>query len=178
MQFKKNSETGGTSGKHFVKLKDKESIVGVFRGDPYDFRQHWVGSKSQVCTGTDCAECAKKNKAGFRFRLNFITRDPNGKFVAQIFEQGWNVYENLRSLHESDYDLERTILRITRNGVEKQTSYTIVPVPKHAVTDEMNQEFLKIKLHDLVNLEEDSPTQAGNGGADAPPPHTDDDIPW
>lgn len=165
MDFKAGNDSGIDS-KHFVKLKDKDSIVGVFRGDPYDFKQHWVGDRSQVCQAKSgpCPECEKKNKPGFRFRLNFVTKE-NGLFLAKIFEQGWNVYEQLKALHQGDYKLDKTIVRITRNGMGKQTSYTIIPIPKGDVTPAIEKDISSIKLHDLQNLAQEEPGALG----DAPP---------
>lgn len=180
MQFNSSSDSG-VDTKNFVKLKDKESAIGVFRGDPYDFRQHWVDKRSVLCTGAEkgCKLCAEKVKDGFRFRLNFITKE-NGGYVPKIFEQGWMVYEQLRALHEGDYKLDKTIVRITRSGTGQNTSYTVIPVPKGDVTPEIEKTLAAIKLHDLKNLEkkDSQVSDAGAFGQDVPPPGDMDDIPF
>src|SRR6185312_16723655 len=125
MQFKAD-EPSGLGGQFFIKLKDKESIVGVFRGDPYDFKQHWMQNGSQICPGAGCNECIKGMKPSFRFRLNFVTNE-HGKYVARVFEQGRAVYGQLASLNNSGYPLEKTVVKITRTGNDKATTYTILP---------------------------------------------------
>ena len=135
MKFKPKTE-GGTSGKNFVRLKAGESVHGIFRGEPYDFRQHWVNNKTQLCTGDECELCKAKNKASFRFRLNLIINE-NKAYVAKIFEQGYQVYDYIRSLADSGYDLEKTVVKITRHGSgPNDTSYVIVPVPGGALDGE------------------------------------------
>lgn len=179
MQFKEDE--GGISSKHFLKLKDKESITGVFRGDPYDFRQHWVNKKSQVCVGDGCPLCVD-NKSSFRFRINFITKE-NEEYVAKVLEQGWTVYEQLREMHRSDYNLEKTIVRITRNGVEKQTTYLIMPRPDGAVKPELEKILGKVELHDLKTIgnekAKDTPQVKPDADEDSRTPYmSDEDLPF
>lgn len=145
MNFKPRSE----SFKNYLKLKSGESAKGVFRGEPFDFRQHWHNNRSAVCTGTDCILCAEGNNSSFRFRINFVTNE-NGTYTAKVFEQGGKTYDALRSLHESDYDLERTVIKITRSGSRNDTTYSVVPVPRGDVTDEMEKKISEVKLNDLV----------------------------
>lgn len=148
MKFKAQNEGGGGSGLPFLKLKDKESVRGVFRGEPVDYRQHWVGGKGQVCTGAGCKSCEQGNRSGFRFRLNFIVNE-NGAFVSKVWEQGWTVYEQLSALGE-DYNLEEHTIKITRNGSGKDdTTYSVVPVPNGALSKEQLQQVSTVKLHDL-----------------------------
>src|SRR5258706_16459552 len=96
MKFKDSTE--GT--KNLLKLKDKDTIRGVFRGEIYDFRQHWEGNKSFPCPGkTQCDKCAKGDKSSFRFKVNFIIKE-NGMYIAKVWDQGWTVYQLLKALHE------------------------------------------------------------------------------
>lgn len=154
MQFKATGDTLGS--KHFVKLKSGEAIVGVFRGEPYEFKQHWINDRSTLCKGEGCEECAAKNKPSFRFRLNFITKEADNTYVCKIFEQSWKVYQALKGLHEGDYNLEKTIVRIMRNGTGQQTTYMILPVKDSSVSPQVESILAQIKLHDLQNLKDDS----------------------
>jgi hypothetical protein len=154
MQFK-SDESSSLGGQFFVKLKDKESVVGVFRGEPYDFKQHWLSTRSQMCQGTNCPECQKGTKPSFRFRLNFVVSE-NGKYASKIFEQGRAVYNDLASLNNSGYALEKTIVKITRTGTDKATKYTILPLPapQGTLTPDKEKLIAAVTLHDLANVEE------------------------
>ena len=133
MQFNASPDIGnGGSQDLFVKLKDKESIVGVFRGQPYEFRIHWVDKRSKPCL-PPCELCDQKVKFSFQFRLNFITR-VSGNWVAKILEKGSVVYDSLKQLNE-DYPLEKYAVRIIRSGSQmNDTVYTILPIPRGEVT--------------------------------------------
>lgn len=166
MQFKDLGEMGG---KNFVKLKDKESITGVLYGDIHDFRQHWNNNKSTPCTGEMCLDCSAGNRSTFRFRLNLITKEGT-TYSAKIFEQGAKVYQALKSLHESGYNLEKTIVKITRNGSDRQnTSYSILPIPNHQVTPDTESQLKNVVLNDLINLATEN---------EVPPYHQEQDIPF
>lgn len=147
MKFREKS----TGGKNFLKLKSGESIRGVFRGDIYEFRQHWdiQTKRSILCLAPDiCPKCQAGEKSTFRFRLNFVTKE-NETFVAKVFEQGWGTYECLKSLHEGDYNLETYLMKITRHGELTQTTYSIIPVANGALTKEQEEKISQVKLNDL-----------------------------
>lgn len=177
MHFPETGGDGGIDSKHFVKLKnDKDSIVGIFRGEPHLFRQHWINKRSFLCSeNSECEHCKSKNKSTFRFRINFITKE-NNVYVAKVFEQGFTVYGLLKSLHETDYPLEKTVLRITRSGTGQDTTYTILPIPKGEVTPELEKMLASVQLHDLGNLEKTNGSEGPQG--DTPPPFSEDDIPF
>lgn len=174
----------------FVKLADGESIKGVFRGDPVHFKQHFVNNTGALCPGlATCEHCKAGLKPAFRFRLNFVTNE-NGAYVAKIFEQGWIVYESLGSLHE-EYDLQKTVVKITRKGEKQNTSYTIIPLP-NGLTDEQAAKIAAVPLQRLEKKAPDSQSAvnqpSGRQGktfdeAEAPedvfgPPPTDEETPF
>lgn len=144
MKFDQEVQSGGGSN-DFLKLKDQETATGVFRGEVYHFRTHWLGSKSDPCTGQGCSHCASGNKPKFRFRLNFVTND----FNVKIFEGGPQIYNMLKELHSSDYNLERSWVKIKRNGTGTDTNYLILPIPNGIVQDKHEQKLVTLKLHDL-----------------------------
>ena len=151
MKFLEKSE----DSKDFIRLKSDETIVGLFRGDIYDFRQHWTNGKSEVCIGEGCQYCAEKKKPAFRFRINLILNE-GGKYIPKIFEQGWTVYDALRELHK-EYDLEHTLVKITRKGTSmNDTSYTIIPA-KAQLTAEQKKAVEKVEL---LPLEHQSRTKS------------------
>lgn len=194
MQFPKTENNTDINAKLFIKLKDKESVTGVFRGEPYDYRQHWINNRSQVCAGDSCELCAsdKKNKSTFRFRLNFVMKDTNEPcgYVVKIFEQGWGVYEYLSNLSKSGIALEKMVTKIIRNGSDKNnTTYTVIPLSPIPPTTE--KIIANLTLHDLANLENQASSnnnaqqsQSSDGFSDAspvgpmPPFMSDNDLPF
>jgi hypothetical protein len=182
MQFKSNEQLGVNSQDTFLKLKDREHANGVFRGNPFEFKQHWIANRSYPCKGNGCEHCAKQVKSTFRFRLNFVLKDPSSPqgYVAKVFEQGLSVYESLRALAESGYNLEKTIVKISRNGTGQNTSYTIVPLP-NPLQPQSEQFISQVKLHDLTNFSEQNNTNVPNGN-EPPADHFGyppmDDIPF
>jgi hypothetical protein len=162
VQFKyemKLKEEGESSSNQFIKLKDQEVVKGVFRGDPYEFKQHWLDGekKSLNCQGAKCPECAKGNKPKFRFRINFIYReDQNSPYVAKIFEHGYVFYKALKDLHEGGYNLENHTMAVKRHGEGTQTTYSIVPTPNGAIGEQLEKTLRSVKLNDLSLTKADS----------------------
>lgn len=135
MKFRKNlPESGGSN--NYVKLKDKESITGIFRGEIKEFFVLWRDGKS-----TEVPEGTPGSK--FRFRINFVTKE-GSSYVPKIFEQGQLVYEQLAAIHE-EYPLEQTVCKITRNGEKLDTTYAIMPL-RQPVTPETDNVLRVMKL--------------------------------
>lgn len=151
MKFEDIPSTGGSNS--FVKLKAGESVRGVFRGDPTIYRTHWVEGRSYVCHGDGCPMCEKGDKPKFRFRLNFVVNE-NGAYTAKIFEGSYKVYNLLKSLHGADYDLEKTVVRVERQGEKTNTVYTVLPLPgaKGILSEEAEKQISAVKLHELSPL--------------------------
>ena len=160
MKFKDiPSESAGT----FLKIKPGESIVGIFRGEPHDYRTHWVNNRSQECTGDGCDNCGQGVKSAFKFRINFMVKEGNA-YVAKIWEQGARVYNSLKAL-SADYNLEETVVKISRQGSGKDdTVYSVLPLPppKGSLSKEALSAIKDVKLHDLVNPIDDSESHHGS----------------
>lgn len=149
MKFKEAAAS--EASKDFLRLKDGESVKGVLRGEPFEFKQHWVGMHTEVCKGEQCSNCKAGNKASFRFRINFIIND-NGRYSPRILEQGWNLYKSLNNLN-TDYDLEKHIVKLTRHGAGKNdTTYAVIPVPNGIITEEILNQIAPLKLLDLTKV--------------------------
>lgn len=133
----------------FVKLKDKESVVGVLQGEPVTFRVHWTGTNSEVCQGPGCPLCKKGEKSRFRFRINFLTKDEAGAPIYKVLEQGMDVYGKLKSLND-EVPLEKTVVKISRKGSGlNDTEYTIIPLPT-PISEPMAKAIQALPLHDLT----------------------------
>lgn len=153
MRFKERTKTtGGIDKANRLKIEDGKSIDGVFRGDPYEFEQHWTGKFPTECPGrATCTECKAGDKPFFRFRINFIVKE-NGAYTAKVFEQGWRVYTSLKALHDAGYELEKTTVIVARTGSTKQdTKYTITPKPKGELSELVDKALSQIPLHSLEN---------------------------
>jgi hypothetical protein len=172
----KGQKSGPDSGL-FIKLKAGEKVQGVFRGDPHIFKQHWVDNRSSKCAGEGCEICerAKTNdklKAKFRFYINFIVKI-DGVLHAKIFEQSFGTFKDLKTLHESGYDLEQTLVSITRNGSGTDTRYLVLPVKDNGGLKADG--FKKVHAVPLNELgDEPSEDVDANGEAEA----TEDDLPF
>lgn len=139
MKFEKREIPEGKGGL-FLKFKDGESKVGVFRGEIYEFFQVWEGGKSLVVSSDHPG-------AKSRFRLNFVTKE-EGEMKARIFEFGLTVYNMLAEISE-DYDLEQTAVKITRRGVGTDTTYMIMPAKQQPSAAQLKS----IQAMDLAVLE-------------------------
>lgn len=151
MQFRKDlPESGGS--KNFLKLKDKESVSGIFMGDLHEFFVMWENGKSRVVSeGEDGAK--------FRFRVNFVVKE-GAVYVPKIFEQGLTVYRQLSELND-EYGLDAIVVKITRNGIGTDTAYSLLPLLKQTITKEVathlkTVELLPLESHGASKPSEDS----------------------
>lgn len=162
-KFKSKDELPNTGGT-FLKLKDGESITGVFRGDIYEFFERWDGKKRTVVNPKDAG-------AKFRFRINFVVFE-NGQPVSKIFEQGKAVYFSLGDLNET-CDLDKTKVRIARRGSgPMDTEYSILPDMKTPLTPMQLNQIENTELQPLEIKDGRPPLD------DSPMPEGDDDIPF
>lgn len=125
MKFnKRDAPSGDSQSSLFVRLKDGESIVGVPRGEVYEFFQVWEGGKSQVVS-------EDHPNAKSRFRVNLVVHE-DGEFKARIWEFGLVIYNQLADI-ASEYDITQTKLKITRRGTGTDTVYMILPILKEPI---------------------------------------------
>ncbi len=159
MRFKDDVQDGSGS-KDYVKLKDQESITGVFMGDPYEFSSVWEDGQSRVVkAGTPDAK--------FRFKINFIVKD-GSTFTPKIFENGAKVYRQLKELHD-EYELDKILVKVTRNGSGTDTTYSILPLLKQTINKETAEYLSKLELLPLVRKEQKAPSVSGNDETDEIP---------
>src|SRR3984957_4152989 len=120
MKFRSEAGLPSSGGaNNFLKLKDRESAEGVFRGELCEFFILWEGNKSKIVP-----EGVPDSK--FRFRINFVIKE-GSVYVPKIFEQGIIVYKQLSALHD-EYSLPETVVKITRNGTGTDTTYSLLPL--------------------------------------------------
>lgn len=141
MQFNNSSTGSSKGGGLFLTLKDGESAVGVFRGEPVTYFAKWVNGKTYPCSEDE-------DEASFKFRINFLTRE-NEVLVAKIFEKGAPTYRDLQAIHQ-EFNLEETIVKVTRTGEGKESRYKVMPVKENKVSAEMEAQLKAVTLKDLT----------------------------
>lgn len=117
----------GNGASNFLKIADGKSAMGVFRGEIFEYWQKWPkGGQKQIFNEPTMG-------AASRFRFNFVTKE-DGKVVAKVWEFGLTVYNMLAEISEN-FDLEKTNIKISRRGVDKNTQWIIIPL---GAVDEKN----------------------------------------
>lgn len=165
--------------KNILQLKPNEPVKVIFRGHIADFYQHWLGeggsARSIKCTGiaNNCPGCVQGKKPGFRFRINVIVKDSEG-YQVKVFENGWKAYQQMEALQKAGYDLEHTVMQITKTGEKLQSVYTITPLPNGIISPETEGALLKLTLiEDLLNMENETSQDMANAAT-----RNMDDIPF
>lgn len=143
MQFK----AGQNSDPNVIKLGSGESIVGVLRGDPYEYTKKWDDNP----------------KPTFKFRLNMIVKDSNtNELAAKILEGGWKLYNQLKDLQNAGWVLEKTFLKISRQGTGMQTVYSATCIPDGVLSGDKLAKVEAVKLLDLKTNIQDESSFAGD----------------
>lgn len=141
MKFRKIEQTGSGEGSgSFLKLKRGEPVKGICRGELCEFKIKWIDGKSHV---------VEKNTPGAksRFRINFLTTE-NGKTSMKIWEFGISIQNQLFEL-STEYDLAKTMIKITRHGEKLETTYAIIPILKQEETTALLTKGKDLPLHML-----------------------------
>lgn len=165
MKLPEKSSAGAGSAEHFLKIKNGESVRGIFRGESFDFFQHFDdGAPKTICPGSSsCDLCKSGKRPGWRFRLNFLVRT-NGAWTAYIFEQGTRVYNQLVTLNKT-FPLETTPVVISRTGSDKATTtYSVLPAQQAPISPETLQSIEHIPLRNLDPLYREKEEEMGEQG--------------
>jgi hypothetical protein len=145
MKFPKREGSGNSEGGNgpFLRIKDGEQVTGILRGKTYQFYQSGFGAASKVVGPGEGKE---------RFRHNFIVKEGD-QYVAKIWEFGPKIYDALSALEASGWELETTLLTISRVGSTKEnTRYTVTPQKKEPTPAAM-KEIDKLTLNVLEHRE-------------------------
>jgi hypothetical protein len=146
----------------FLKLKDGESVKGVFKGEPRYFYQKW--GEGEVPEGTP--------GAAWRFELNFVTKD-GASYVAKVFSQGTRVMKRLEFLNKKK-PLERLVVEITRSGSTKDDTEYFIEIADTQPNEAGWRVIDAVKLVDLGGSKEESEPQF----EDSPMPDYGDEPPF
>lgn len=146
----------GRSNPDVIRLKDGEAIQGILRGDTYEWHRVFRAGE----------------KPKFKFRVNIVTKI-NGALDSKIVEGGPKLYEQLKELSESGWNLDETFIQIKRTGSGQQdTVYTASVLPTKP-TPEAIAAVAKVPLKNL----EDGTGSGASAGPQAPR-ESEDDCPF
>lgn len=165
MKFTKRDQGAAAGSDKYLKLKDGESINGIFRGEIFEHFVKWEAGKS-IDVGPD------DPGAKIRFKLNFVTMI-DGAFKAKIWDFPQAVYNQLGDLHE-EYPLETTKLKISRRGTGTDTVYSILPLLKEPIPPSIMKQIEAVPLNMLDTKPQVKKWDAGLD--DVPMPESDDDV--
>lgn len=153
----------------FVSLKDGQSVVGIFAGDPIFFRQVWKQGEEKRILPMTASEGAR------RFRMNFLVKK-NGEWSPMILENGPMLYSQIEE-ENSMRPLEHSVVKLSRKGSGLDTRWDLRFVQE--VPEDARGDLAKIKLLDLdphAGRKEENPPAHGDN--DAQSVMTEDDIPF
>lgn len=153
--MKFNKDLAESIGGNFLKLKDKESVYGMFRGDPREYNSLFVDGKgAEVPPGTPGSK--------FRFRINFLLK-VGDEYQMKIIENGATFYNQMADLND-EYPLETTVVKITRKGSGRDdTSYSILPILNATVSAETKAKLDAIPMFPLTPTMETPKTPDADG---------------
>lgn len=149
MKFRDDIDAGGN--KDYVKLKDGETVAGICRGEPEECYVLWENKvKTEVMQDTPGAK--------FNFKINFVVKEGT-VYVAKILEGGAQIYKQLAMLSKQ-WELDETVIFISRAGTGMDTEYTVMPAPpKQQVTKEALEFIKTIELNELGAQAEKPPVK-------------------
>lgn len=132
------------ASKNFLKLKDGESVKGVFIGEIHTFHTKWINGKSVTTDNKD-------PDGKVRFRNNIVMIDPQtNELLVKIWEFPWSVFKLIKDIN-SEYPLETIKIKITRDGTGMDTTYSVLPLvgPKDFLSKEKIEAINNLPLHQL-----------------------------
>jgi hypothetical protein len=138
MKFPKR-QNNGDGPSNFLKVKDGESVTGILSGKLYIYYQNGFGPTAQIVGPGEGKQ---------RFRHNFVVKEGD-QYVAKVWEFGPKIYDQLAALDENGWELEKTLLTISRTGSTKEnTKYTVTPSKKEPPAAAL-KEISKLELNHL-----------------------------
>ncbi len=142
MKFPKfdKQEKGHDGPSVFLRLKDGESVNGVFVGELYEFYIKWNNGKSQIVPQQD-------PEGKRRYRCNIVVPEGTG-LVCKVWEFGPMICEQLSDINEV-YALGETKIRIVRKGTGTDTVYMLLPLLKEPLNAQQKQAIANVQLNVL-----------------------------
>ena len=121
---------------NFMRLQDGQSRIRV-GSMPSKVSQHWektVSGKSRkiTCIGKDCPLCKLGHQPTTRYQLKILDKIDSDQPVPKILEVGVSVIKQISNCAKDPEFGDPTTydLKITKQGVGKETRYTVMASPK------------------------------------------------
>lgn len=120
------------AGGVYLKLTDKQTVKLRFMGYPVVSSKMWAGA----------------DKPSTRYAWVVLNQDTG---EAHSFEQGITFFKQIQALSmDPDWgDTSGYDIKVTRNGSDTDTTYSVIPASKSALTKEQLAEVAKINLSAL-----------------------------
>lgn len=120
-KFPPRQNSGSDGPSNYLKIKDGSSVSGILMGEMYSYWQTGFGQTAKLVGVGEGKE---------RFRHNMAVKE-NDEYVMRVWEFGPKIYDILSALDEAGWDLNNTVITISRVGSTKEnTKYTVTPNKK------------------------------------------------
>lgn len=161
VEGKKESE-GKLDYIKFEEGKGKETVIRILDEEPVSKWRHWIPSanRSVTCIGNNCPICnaiKKAKEAGITPQFSstmkhtiHVLNKKTGK--VELLEQGKTFFDQLLVYKTNMGDIRDYDIKVIRTGKDKQTAYTMIPMPASGLTKEeyAMYEANKIDIADLI----------------------------
>jgi hypothetical protein len=144
-------QVGSGGNEVFVKLKDdKDSVRGVFVGDPVVVQKVWTGKGFEIYNAAKHKDDTPKTE----FRFNFYIPGQGYKIIAG----GARWFASVKVMRDK-YGLDKKVFEVTRQGKAGDTNTTYMFLPDSDIDDALRAEMAKATPHSL------EPKASGASGA-------------
>lgn len=146
MQLPKPVPSSGGAGlqigtENFLRLKDRQEVKAVFRGDVLVIYQRWPkGGRKEVFTTPEPG-------AKPRYLINAVVHDGT-KFVAKVFEMNPPTYEMFFKIAEH-IPVDKTKILVARIGSDTNTKYSLIALAHEPLSAQHLAEIEAVKLNVL-----------------------------
>jgi len=145
----------GTGNIDFLRLESGSNQVRVV-GKPSEIQVHWEKSvdgstKKVLCLGVDCPLCKVGRTPTLRYQVQVIDRSDGN---VKVLEGGKAIFNAIKAYAvDQDYgDPTMYDLKIKKEGVGRDTRYTVVASPKKTpLTDDENSLVEEAKTLEEIN---------------------------
>jgi len=153
--IEKRAEEAAKQGGIFVRLKDGESVVGLFCGEPHSYETVWTGKASELYDEQKHAGM----KPTLRIALNFFTGG-----AMKVIDLNATTFRKLCQARHK-YGLDK-LFEVSRHGNGVDTEYSILLEPDGAKLSEATGAVKKAELHDLEKtVRGGGKASSGNGSS-------------
>lgn len=129
-----------TSSANWCKWTDGETkTLRILSRSPTRADRHWVGQRSQDCTGPQCALCNAGVPKSTRWHIQ--VEGPDGQ---QTWDMANLTFSALEDVAEMVGTLHNLTVQVKRHGTGRQTRYSIVPTEARPAPTEAPTDFTKL----------------------------------